>query len=204
MDFEQITNIGIQIGELQQKADFTLWAAVVACVGSIIGVIIAGWTARRLKEIEKKQQTQWAYLGKQSTLIDLAIDVCAKMLFNKLLLAYKVDESTAAINLFVLRKEALVLESQLVVYGNVELVDAVHDYVDLILNTPTDKFLGEWAKIYNKGREHLLVFRKVLGEGVSQEYKDFEKKLKNVSQFQPPSAEQVKGANASGLGGTAH
>ena len=203
MGIEQVTNVAIQIQELSQKTDTTFWVALIGCAGSIFAAIISGFTSHRVKDIEKKQQTQWAYIQRRSLLVDQTIEVCVRMLYNKLLIANNLEVAEASKNLFVLQKEALVIESQFVVYGSSELVNGIHGFVGLILSTPNDQFLAKWGEIYDKGSEYLLICRKELGEGIGQKYKEFEKGIKDLSKFQPPTPDQVKMIQANTMGGIA-
>ncbi len=105
------------------------------------------------------------------------------MMFNKLLIIHH-NNADAAVNFFVLQKDALVIESQLVVYGSLELADAFADFKDIIANTPNDQFLQKWTEIYNKGHECLLKCRKALGSDISENFKEFSRKLT----IHPPSS----------------
>jgi len=200
---QQITNIAIKIGELQQQSSSAFhqsWLAIaVAIIGFFGTVIAASITAslyRKLHQQQKEHEKQWAYIGKRSLLIDQAIEVCSRMMFNKLLVIHH-NNADAAVNLFVLQKDALVIESQLVVYGSLELADAFANFKDTITNTPNDQFLQKWTEIYNKGHECLLKCRKTLGSDISENFKEFSGKLT----VQPPSKEELKFLKADTMGG---
>ena len=188
MNTEQITNIAIKIGEISQKADFTLLAAVIAAVGAVCASAITGYVAWKASGAEKEHQKQWAYLGKKSTLVDSAIDVAVKLMFNKLALAYY-NYNQAYDNLFILHKEALVIESQFIVYGSPDLAEAFADFRERVVSCPNEQFIGKWGELYKKGQEYLELCRVSLGVNVTEPYKKFAERL-----AQPPAREDAQTA----------
>ncbi len=173
----QITNIAIKIGELSAKSSFTLNVAIISAIAAIISAAIAGIFAWKLNLANKQHEKQWAYINKISLLIDNGIEIFTRMLFNKLLIAYNIDITTATQNLFLLQKDALVIESQLVVYGSLEIVHAIYNFKNLITQTPNQDFIKKWGEIYQKGNELLLLCRKELGEKLSEKFTDFARAL---------------------------
>jgi hypothetical protein len=188
MNTEQITNIAIKIGEISQKADFTLLAAVIAAAGAVIAAVVTGYVAWKANKAEKEHQKQWAYLGKKSALIDSAIDVAVKMMFNKLALVYY-RYPQAYDNLFILQKEGLVIESQLVVYGSADVAAAFSDFTEQVISCPNEQFVGKWGELYKKGQEYLELCRVSLGVNVTEPYKKFAERL-----AQPPAREDAQTA----------
>lgn len=188
MNAEQITNIAIKIGEISQKADFTLLAAVIAAIGAVFASAITGYVAWRSSRTEKEHQKQWAYLGKKSTLIDSAIDVAVKMMFNKLALVYY-GYGQARDNLFILHKEALVIESQFIVYGSPDLANAFADFRERVISCPNEQFVGKWDALYKKGQEYLELCRISLGVNVTERYEKFAARL-----GRPPAREEAQTA----------
>ncbi|NCB47522.1 hypothetical protein EOM81_10965 [bacterium] len=203
---QQIMNIAIKVGELQQQSSSAFhqsWVAITVAglgfLGTVIAACITAALSRRLHQQQKEHEKQWAFINKRSLLIDQAIDVCAKILYNRPLVIYRNDQAAAA-NLYVLQKDALVIESQLVVYFKVELAQDFFDFKNLILNTPNDQFLNKWGEIYNKGHEYLLKLRNELGSDVSEKFDDFAKKLASIPPSIPPSKEDAEYAQASSIG----
>jgi len=184
----QITNIAIKIGELGAKYSFTLYVAVISAIAAIISAIIAGIFAWKLNCANKQHEKQWAYVGKVSTLIDNGIDIFARLLFNKLLIAYNIDTQVANNNLFLLQKDILVIESQLIVYGSLELGNAVYDFKNIIIQTSNEEFINKWGDIYQEGHKLLLLCRKELGDKLSEKFKDFAQKLTEVLPSSPPGS----------------
>lgn len=182
----QITNIAIKIGELGAKYSFTLWVAGVSAIAAIVSAAIAGIFAWKLNLANKQHEKQWAYINKVSLLIDNGIEIFTRMLFNKLLIAYNIDTPTATQNLFLLQKDTLVIESQLVVYGSLEIADAVYNFKNLITQTPNQDFLKKWGEIYQKGNELLLLCRKELGEKLSEKFTHFARTLTEIPPTVPP------------------
>ncbi len=107
-------------------------------------------------------------------------------MFNKLLLAYYPNHAEAPSNLFLLSKDGLSIESQMVVYGSREIAEAFSSFRGIILNCPNDQFLQKWDEIYGKGQEYLLLCRETLGTDIGESYHEFQRKLQP-----PPPKEQV-------------
>lgn len=145
--------------------------------------------------MEKQHQKQWAYIQKRSLLIDNAIEICARMMFNKLLVVYN-NDSAAAANLFVLQKEELVIESQFVVYGSLELAQTLMNFKDLIIQTPNSEFISKWKDIHHKGHEYLLLCRRTLGNNLSQKFEKFSSELKVI----PPTKAEVEKGKSDKIG----
>lgn len=197
MDTEQITNIAIKIGEISQKTDSTYLAAVVAAVGAVLASVITGYVAWRASRKEKEHQKQWAYLGKKSALIDSAIDVAVKMMFNKLALVYY-NYQQAYDNLFILHKEALVIESQFIVYGSPDLADAFADFREQVISCPNEQFVGKWDELYKKGQGYLELCRVSLGVNVTEPYQKFADRLGQPPARQDAQTAQIVAANTMG------
>ncbi len=193
----QITNIAIKIGELGAQTSFALRVALISAFAAIISAIIAGLSTWKLNQANKQHEKQWAYVNKVSTLIDSGIETFSRLLFNKLLIAYNIDSLNANQNLFLLQKDILVIESQLVVYGSLELADAVYDLKNKIIQTSPLDFLNRWSEIYQDSHGLLLLCRKELGEKLSEKFKDFAHKLTEI----PPSLPSGITFDAKLLGG---
>ncbi len=119
------------------------------------------------------------------------------MLFNKLILAYKKEDNKASENLFLLQKDALVIESQLVVYASPELVDAFYDFKNFIIQIPKEDFLKKWSDVYQKGHKYLLLCRQDLATGITESFKSFEEKLTK----EPPTTPEEVTVETNALGG---
>lgn len=195
VDVDQVTNIAIKIGEAQQKADFAIWVAVIAAVGAVAAALVAGYFKLQFNKAQKEHDKQWAYVAKKSSLIDSAIEVGIRMMYNKLILAHYPTNAEAALNLFVLSKDGLVVESQMVVYGSQEMATAFSDFREAILSCPSEQFLSKWSEIYKKGQECLSLCRQSLGVAVTESFKQFQSGLQ-----QPPSKEQTPVSAATTMG----
>lgn len=193
MGMEQVTNIAIKIGELGTKVDFTFWVAIISAIAAIGSAAIAGIFAWKLDKVNKEHHKQWSYVAKTSSLIDDAIEIFSRMLFNKILIAYYNDQQ-AQQNLFLLQKDLLTIESKMVVYGSLELAEAIANFKNLIVQTPDKEFLLKWEELYKKGHEYLLKCRGSLGTQISESFEEFKNKLVGV----PP--EGVKGIVANTMG----
>jgi len=177
MDTGQITNIAIKVGELGTKASIAFWVAIISAGAAVFSALIAGFFAWKLNNANKEHEKQWAYVAKTSLLIDNAIEIFSRMLFNKILIvAY--NDPQAQQNLFLLQKDMLTIESQMVVYSpSLELAEALADFKNLIVQTPNEEFLQKWNDIYQKGHKYLLQCRKCLGIQISEKFKEFKEKL---------------------------
>ncbi len=189
MNQEQITNIAIQIGELQRQTQTTLWTIVGFGV-TILVVLIAAYFSWRRDVAQKRHEKQWFYFQKKTQIVDAAIEVSLRMMFNKLLLAYY-NDVMASNNLFLLNKDALVIESQMVVYAPPELAEDFADFRETIIQTPNSEFLQKWGEIYDKGAKYLLKVRRVLGIEIDQRFEKFVKSLREIGPGQQPTQDQV-------------
>ena len=142
------------------------------------------------KELEKQNIKQSVYIQKTHILIESAIEVLVRMMFNKLLLSYYPKDNQSRTNLFLLQKNAMVIEANLVIYAPPEITDAISDFKAYILSVPEAEFQHKWGEIYNKGSSYLMKCRAVLGIAIDEKFQDFVGKLKT-----PP--EQVDGVVAS-------
>ena len=185
MNAEQITNIAIKIGEAQQKADFALWCALIAAASAIVAAFVAGYFKLQLNRAQKEHDKQWAFIAKRSDIIDRAIEVGLRMMFNKLLLA-QYNYAEAPTNLFLLNKDGLAIESQMVVYGSLEVAAAFAEFRETIMACPPEKVLERWDEMYKKGQDVLYLCRQNLGIDVTESFKDFKKKLQT-----PPPKQEV-------------
>jgi hypothetical protein len=190
MTNDQITNIAIKIGELQQKTDFSLYIAVISALVALVTAGIGAYAGWKLFHLHRQHEKQWAYVQKKSLIIDSAIEVFWRMIFNKLLVIHH-NSIEAGNNLFLLNKDASVLESQMVVYGDLDIAEAMSEFRNVILNTPNDKFLSEWQNILEKGRECLLLGRKNLALNISERFEDFKDKLKASHTIQAPTKQET-------------
>jgi hypothetical protein len=194
----QITNIAIKIGELGAKTSAAIIIAIISAAAALISAIIAGIFAWRLNVANKQHEKQWAYINKVSLAIDNGIEIFARMLFNKLLIAYNIDTKVASQNLFLLQKDILAIESQLVVYGSLEIAEGIYNFKNIIIQTSNQDFLKKWGEIYGKGNELLLLCRKVLGERLSEKFTDFARGLTET----PPTISPGMTVNAALIGST--
>ena len=198
MNTEQITNISFKIQQLSDKADITLWVAVIGAIASIIAAIVAGIFAYKSNQNNIQHQKQWAYVTKRSLLIDNAIDTMIKMMYTKLLICDH-NSQPAKDNFFSLQKDALLIESQLVVYGAQKIAEAIDDIKTDIIQCPDKDFRNQWTTIYNKGTKYLNECRQYLGRDLGKDFKDFENELTTNP---PPSIEIVpRGVTANTAGG---
>ena len=207
----QSTNIGILIGQATQKADTAIIAAVVAGIAAIAAAIFTAVITgrfnsriselnrqheqrihdinqvheKRLSEMDKEHQKQWAFIGRRVELIDQAIEVCWRIIFNKLAIV-DLSWKPAYENLFALQKEAWVIESKMVVYSSEEVVDAFSDYRSFITALSPNEVRPKWKDIFERGQKCLHLCRQHLGQEVSEKFEDF------TNKFNPPSKEEVK------------
>lgn len=177
MDNSQFTNIAIRVGELGAKTSFTFWVAVISAFAALCSAAIAGIFAWKLNLANKQHEKQWTYITKVSLLIDNAIEIFSRMLFNKFILAYNNNDQSAYQNLFLLQKDILVVESQFVVYGPLEIAESIYNFKNFIIQTSNEEFLSKWNDIYQKGNELLLLCRKELGKNISAKFQDFARGL---------------------------
>lgn len=194
----QITNIAIKIGELGARTSFALIVAFISAVTALASAIIAGIFAWKLNLANKQHEKQWAYINKVSMLVDNGIEIFTRMLFNKLLIAYNIDTQIANQNLFLLQKDILVIESQLVVYGSLEIAEAAYNFKNIIVQTPNQEFLKKWGEVYQKGNELLLLCRKELGDKLTKKFADFTEELTKI----PPSVPSGATIDAKLIGST--
>lgn len=176
MNADQITNIAIKIQQLGDKANVTLLVAGIGAVAAIVAAVIAGIFAHKSNQANIEHQKQWAYVSKRSQLIDNAIDTIIKMMFNKLLICDH-DSQPAKDNFFALQKDALLIESQLVVYGAQQIADALNDIKTDIIQCPDKEIRNRWTAIYNKGTGYLNECREFMGKDIGKGFKEFESEL---------------------------
>lgn len=215
----QILNIGIQLGQANQKADTAIIVAVVSGLFAIVAAFVAGYFRwkisemaqvhekklneinqsheKRLSEMDKEHEKQWAFVNRKVILIDRAIEVCWKIIFNKLAIA-DLKWTAAHENIFLLQKDAWIIESEMAVYASQELVDAFAEYKNYISNISPETIRANWNEIIDKGRNCLMLCRKHLGKDVSEKYEEFAKNLITS----PPLEEEVKAitVNVNSLG----
>lgn len=184
MEANQITNIAFKIGEIGARVSISFWVAIISAVASISAALLAGFFAWKLNEANKHHIKQWAYVSKVSLLIDNAIEIFSRMLYNKLLISY-FNDVKASENLFLLQKDILVIESQMAVYGSLEIVESIYNFKNLIVQTPKNDFVNKWGEIYEEGRKYLLLCRKELGNKISEDFKEFTNKLTKVPPKDP-------------------
>jgi len=156
--------------------EIAIITTIIGAGATVFSALIAGIVTWIISVQKIRHQKQWAYISKRSWLIDNAIEIVTRMMFNKLLITDH-DDSVAHQNLFILQKEALVVESQMVVYADPEIVEAFSEIKELILSTNIQGFRKKWNEINQKGRDCLMVCRKHLGRDISDKFKDFEKRL---------------------------
>lgn len=185
MNNVDITNIAIKIGELSAKTSFAIIVAIIGAIASIICAILAGCFKITLDKANQRYQQQWAFIGKKTLLFDAAIEICSRMLWNKLLLAANKLPSLAQDNLFLLDKDCLVVETQLLLYGNQNLADALRAFREKIINTPENKVREEWTNIIDEGRKQICELKKDLYGSLTERYETFASKLK------PPDINEV-------------
>lgn len=195
---QQITEIALQIQNIGSKTDFTLVVAAIGAVAAILSAIIAAIFAFKLNQSNIEHQKQWAYVNKRSLLIDNGVDTIIKMLFTKLLLCDHPNTPAARDNYFALQKDALLIESQLVVYGAQEIADALFDIKRDIIQCPDNEIRLRWEAIYNKGTSYLNICRKYLGDDLGKDFKDFKRKL---TETPPPIGTVPMGVTANTAGG---
>ncbi len=173
----QMTNIAIKVGEIGIQASVAIVVAVLGAIASLICAIISGMLKIKLDKTQQQYQKQWAFIGKKTVLFDAAIEVCARMIWNKLLMADNVLVVVARNNLFLLQKECLVLETQLFLYGDKEIAGALADFKNKIISIPDSEFRKRWSEIIEEGRKQLGVLKNNLGISVAEDYKSFTDKL---------------------------
>ena len=194
---QQLVSIAFQVQNISSKVDFTLIVAWIAAGAAILSAIIAAFAALQVLQFNIEHQKQWAYITKRSQLIDNGVDTIIKMLFTKLSIC---DYNTQAAkdNYFALQKDALLIESQLVVYGSQEIADAFYDIKTDILQCPDNEIRQRWEAIYKKGTDYLNVCRKYLGDDLGKDFKAFKRELTDTP---PPVGTVPMGVTANTAGG---
>ncbi len=187
MNVDQITNIAIKIQQLGDKADFTLLVAIIGAIAAIAAAIVAGIFAYKVNQSNTQHQKQWAYINKRSLLIDHAVDTVIKMMYTKLLICDH-NSQPAKDNFFSLQKDALLIESHLIVYGAQKIAEALNDIKTDIVQCPDKEFRNQWASIYSKGTGYLDQCRQFLGNDLGKDYTKFSKEL---TASPPPAVEFV-------------
>jgi hypothetical protein len=176
-----ITNIAIKVGELGTKTSVAILVACVGAVATIISTLIA-WNFKKRLDISQKQYSQqWAFIAKKTLLFDTAIETCSRMLWNKLLLSSDQFSNLAKNNLFLLQKDCLVIEAQLLLYGNQELAKALGNIRNKIIMTEDDKFAEKWSEIIESCLKEIYVLKNDLYGAITEQYKAFTEKLKTPS-----------------------
>ena len=194
---QQIVSIALQIQNISSKIDFTLIVAGIGAGAAILSAIIAAISALKVLKFNIEHQKQWAYISKRSQLIDNGVDTIIKMLFTKLLICDH-DTQAAKDNYFALQKDALLIESQLVVYGSQEIADAFNDIKIDILQCPDKEIRQRWEAIYKKGTDYLNVCCKYLGDDLGKDFKAFKREL---TETPPPVGTVPMGVTANTAGG---
>ena len=108
---QQITLIQNDIYTAQTRATLTLAVAVIGVLGTVIASIISARasrkTARLTGEIQKiisadrtKHEKQWEYFKAQMTLVNAAVDVMWRLIFNKLVLCDRRTDAASKNNFF--------------------------------------------------------------------------------------------------------
>ena len=81
-------------------------------------------------------------------------------------------------NLFLLYKDSVVVETQLLLYGNQNLANAFVAAREKIIGTPNDKIIAEWTNIVEECRKQIYELKHDLYGAITEEYKTFAEKLK--------------------------
>ena len=193
---QQITLIQNDIHTAQTRATITLGVALLGLIGTIVASIISARASRRTAqiagEIQKaisvdrtKHEKQWEYFKTQMALVNAAVDVMWRLIFNKLVLCDHGTNVASKNNLFLLEKDAFTIESLLLIYAPESFAAAVAEMRGLILSIPDKDFRKRWDEMYGRGREITLKVRKEMGEGLEKPFEGFVSELKGP----PPSAE---------------
>jgi hypothetical protein len=173
----ELTNIAIRVGELSQKTSIAITIAIIGGFAAVISAIIAGIFAKRLNDANKQHEKQWAFIGKKTTLFNSAIEIIARMLWNKVLLGDKILVQEAASNLFLLTKDCLVIEAQLLLYGNEKLSSAIGNIKQSIMSTPNETIREKWNEIITGAIKQIYVLKEDLGASVTEKFTAFSEKL---------------------------
>ena len=174
---QQIINIAIKIGAIEQKANFAFWGAFISAIGAIIAAGVAGYFKWQLSQAQKQHEKQWAFVGKKTLLFDAAIETLVRMLWNKLLITNNMYVELANNNLFLLQKDCMVIESQLFLYGNQALAEAVAAFKEKIIITNLAAPGNQWEEIMEEGRRQLFLLKQDLGTSVTEGYEKFKTKM---------------------------
>jgi len=150
---------------------------LIAAIGAAIAAGIAGYFKWQLSQTQKQHEKQWAFVGKKTLLFDAAIETLVRMLWNKLLITNNLYVELASNNLFLLQKDSLVIESQLFLYGNQALADAVAIFKEKIIATDLKAPGNQWAEILEEGKKQLNMLKSDLGTSVTEGYRNFKSKL---------------------------
>ena len=207
MDQELASNIVIQIQNLQQQTNATLQqanatytVAVIAAVAAVVTAFIAGgfviWQVCYRIDHEK----QWFFFQKNVMVLETAIDLCWRMIYNKFILASFPQDQAAAARLFEVHKDVNYYESLMVLYGDHDLAEKLAEIKDMIINTSHDRFIVEWPKLYKKGQEYLYAARKFIGSGLSEKLDEYKKKLETMPAAASPSVQNPQTIQADTMG----
>jgi len=152
----------------------------VACI-SALAVLLSKFIDWFINSTKINHEKQSFYFQRSCFLIDTGIELFLRVMFNKLLISYKIEPlATWKNNIFLLHKDILTVESSLVIYAPQEIIEAFADFRSYLFNLNDESAANEWSNFLNKGSECLGKIRKKLGKALDVSFKDFLKELKST------------------------
>ena len=185
--------IDVTIQNMGTPSKILIFTAFLATASTIIAALITGVVTWISNSQKLKHEKQWAYICKRSSIIENAIDVILKMMFTKLLIADH-DSKDAKGNFFTLQKDALFIESQLVLFASLEIAEKFYNFKNKIILIPPQDMRARWEELYKEGGDLIRNCRQYLGNNMNQK---FEKFTKELIVDKPPQTEEILGSLAS-------
>jgi hypothetical protein len=185
MNQEQITNVIFQIKQLQDQTNSVYWVAFIGMIASFLAAVVTGIFGLRQNIYRQKHEKQWQIFNKNLSIIETAVDACWRMIFNKFQLCSNPNDQIAQMNLFVLQKDVLYFESLLMIYGELKLAENLAKMREAIISISNAEFRKKWPEIYAQGRSYLIEFRKYIWSGITQDFNEFEGKLRQLKVSSP-------------------
>jgi hypothetical protein len=172
-----IINISITtIKEIIQDPKLTIAVAFI----SGLFVLLSKFIDWLISSVRLNREKQSYYFNKTCILVENGVEVFLRIIFNKLLIAYKITPvETWKNNIFLLHKDILNIESLLVIYAPQEIIEPFADFRAFILSLKDELAAEKWNEIYSKGSNYLGKIRKSLGITLGKNFKDFMEDLKS-------------------------
>jgi len=173
--------INITIVTIKEIIQDPKLSIAVVCI-SALAVLVSKFIDWFINSIRIRHEKQSFYFQKTCLLIDNGVELFLRVMFNKLLISYKLNPlETWRNNIFILHKDILSIESLLVIYAPQEIIEAFAEFRSYIFGLKDELAAEKWSEFYKKGSECLEKIRKKLGKALDANFKDFLNQLKSVT-----------------------